>query len=204
MSSGKENRVFELIAGHPALDLVNTLDWRFRASGSEELLENYDDLLSFASQAELLSPKLVRKIARKVSTTAAEAALTTCRELREAAAEILYDLVEERAPQATAMKSVEALIANARQHQHLRFSAPRLHWSFPDSKRQADLPVWLLSLRVADLLVSEKMERVRACENDECRWLFLDTSKNHTRRWCDMKVCGNRMKARRYKAQHQI
>ncbi|HXY97447.1 MAG TPA: CGNR zinc finger domain-containing protein [Steroidobacteraceae bacterium] len=48
--------------------------------------------------------------------------------------------------------------------------------------------------------MSETLERVRACDADSCRWLFLDTSRNHTRRWCDMKVCGNRMKARRFQA----
>jgi predicted RNA-binding Zn ribbon-like protein len=44
------------------------------------------------------------------------------------------------------------------------------------------------------------MARVRTCGVDTCRWLFLDTSKNHTRRWCNMKVCGNRVKARRFQA----
>jgi predicted RNA-binding Zn ribbon-like protein len=44
---------------------------------------------------------------------------------------------------------------------------------------------------------------VRACGADTCRWLFLDTSRNHTRRWCDMKVCGNRMKARRFHERHE-
>jgi len=43
---------------------------------------------------------------------------------------------------------------------------------------------------------------VEGVRERECRWLFLDTSKNHTRRWCDMKVCGNRIKARRFKALH--
>ena len=52
-------------------------------------------------------------------------------------------------------------------------------------------------------MTSEAANRVRACGNPECRWLFLDTSKNHTRRWCDMKLCGNRMKARRFKAQRK-
>ena len=39
---------------------------------------------------------------------------------------------------------------------------------------------------------------VRICGADDCLWIFLDTSKNRTRRWCDMKQCGNRMKARRF------
>jgi predicted RNA-binding Zn ribbon-like protein len=48
------------------------------------------------------------------------------------------------------------------------------------------------------LLTSDKLSRVRQCQGENCTWLFLDTSKNHTRRWCEMKVCGNRVKARRH------
>ena len=40
--------------------------------------------------------------------------------------------------------------------------------------------------------------RVRICEAPDCEWLFYDTSKNRSRRWCDMRQCGNRMKARRH------
>jgi hypothetical protein len=53
---------------------------------------------------------------------------------------------------------------------------------------------------VADLLTSPDVARVRECDASNCAWLFLDRSKNRTRRWCDMKVCGNRDKARRYRA----
>ena len=63
--------------------------------------------------------------------------------------------------------------------------------------------MWLLAQSAAELLTSASMEQVRACDADTCRWLFLDTSRNHTRRWCDMKVCGNRMKARRFQARHE-
>ena len=55
---------FQLVAGHPALDLVNTLDWRFRKSGTEELLKTYDDLLRFTEQSKLLAPKQTRELRR--------------------------------------------------------------------------------------------------------------------------------------------
>ena len=67
-------------------------------------------------------------------------------------------------------------------------------------ERDPGLPLWVLAMSASDLLTSDAVDRVRECDNPECRWLFLDTSKNHTRRWCDMKLCGNRMKARRFKA----
>ena len=60
--------------------------------------------------------------------------------------------------------------------------------------------LWPIIRSSADLLVSDELELVKICDNDECRWLFLDTSRNHRRRWCDMKVCGNRAKVRRFRA----
>ncbi|WP_433983920.1 CGNR zinc finger domain-containing protein [Tunturiibacter empetritectus] len=59
-------------------------------------------------------------------------------------------------------------------------------------------PLWLIAQAAADLLLSQSTSQIRSCAAETCRWLFLDTSKNHTRRWCNMKICGNRMKARRF------
>jgi predicted RNA-binding Zn ribbon-like protein len=70
------------------------------------------------------------------------------------------------------------------------------------SQGDPDLPLWLLTQSATELLTSEAIHSIRDCADPSCRWLFLDTSKNHSRRWCDMKICGNRMKARRFKAQH--
>jgi predicted RNA-binding Zn ribbon-like protein len=50
-----------------------------------------------------------------------------------------------------------------------------------------------------ELLTSPDVDRLRSCAADTCEWLFLDTTKNRTRRWCDMKVCGNRAKVRRFR-----
>jgi predicted RNA-binding Zn ribbon-like protein len=61
----------------------------------------------------------------------------------------------------------------------------------------------MLAQAACDLMTSGMLDRLRACGSETCRWLFLDTSKNHTRRWCDMKICGNRMKARRFHARRQ-
>jgi len=192
-----------LNAGHPALDLVNTLDWRFRDQGPEELLASYDDLLALAAQAEILSPKQIRQIIRTSAQTAAAEALVSCRELREAAADIFYAAVEMRTPPASQIRIIERCFKQAREHQCMVWSGSRLAWEWPTCECSPDLPVWILAISTARLMLSDDMRLLRACEKPDCRWLFLDTSKNHTRRWCDMKICGNRMKARRFKAQHR-
>jgi predicted RNA-binding Zn ribbon-like protein len=67
--------------------------------------------------------------------------------------------------------------------------------------RNMDAPLWGVSRSAADLLTTDDdLRRVRECGGAECRWLFMDTSKNRTRQWCSMRSCGNREKARRHYA----
>jgi predicted RNA-binding Zn ribbon-like protein len=183
-----------LIAGHPALDLVNTLDWRFRKEGAEDSLQSYDDLLRFSEQSSILTVAQARKLRHASGTQV----LQRCIELREAIAEILYARLDGRSPSRASLMGLERSIQAARLQQQLRWKEERLEWRWRENG--AELPLWALSMSASDLMTSEGVQRVRACDNQECRWLFLDTSKNHTRRWCDMQICGNRMKARRFKA----
>ena len=182
---------FQLIAGHPALDLVNTLDWRFRAEGAEELLKSHDDVLEFAEQSRLPG---IRDAARPNART-----LKRCHKLREAIAEILYARVDGLNPSHASLKTFQQFIRGARLQQRLRWKHGRIELHLVG--HDADRVLWALALSASDLILSDAFDSVRACDNPECRWLFLDTSKNHSRRWCDMKICGNRMKARRFKAQ---
>ena len=201
ISEAVPHRIFQLVAAHPALDFINTLDWRFRESGPEEFIESYDDLVHFTEQSHLLTPAQAQQLLRTIAPRKAAKVLEESRELREAQAETVYSVLDGRPPAASQLKTLERHFQAARLQQRLHRKDSRLEWNFAEVAHAAELPLYLLALSAADLLTSEAMSRVRACDNLECRWLFLDTSKNHTKRWCDMKVCGNRMKARRFKAQ---
>ena len=202
MPSGLEDRTFELIAGDASLDFVNTLDWRFRESGTEELIGSYDELIGFCEQSGELTAKQARGLRREVSASAGEKVLRAARELREAAAEFFYSELEERKPSAATIVALERIFKDAHQQQRLRRGEMGVRWDWPEGEVAPELPVWTLALRAEALMTSERLQALRECGNPECRWLFMDTSKNHTRRWCDMKICGNRMKARRFKALH--
>jgi predicted RNA-binding Zn ribbon-like protein len=203
-SERTEIRTFELVGGHPALDLVNTLDWRFREEKLEELITDYRDLVRFAEQSGLMSNAQARRLIRNTSESKGAQVVGAVRELREAAAQVLYAALDDDDAPASAVAQLESCFKAARKSQRLHRAGARLAWELPLSASLPELPLWLLALSAAELMTSDEMERVRACGNLECRWLFLDSSKNHTRRWCDMKICGNRMKARRFKAQHRI
>jgi predicted RNA-binding Zn ribbon-like protein len=70
-----------------------------------------------------------------------------------------------------------------------------------DSRGEMAKLDWILNPLIrsaADLLVSDELKRVKKCGDPACGWLFLDTSRNNSRRWCDMSDCGNRAKACRF------
>lgn len=194
---------FQLIAGHPSLDFVNTLDWRFREEGPEELVGSYEDLLRFAEQSKMLSTKQVRQLLRATGHSAGMRVLKRSTELREAMAEVFYAQVEGLEPSDASLRMLEQSFKAARFNQKLSWKDSRVAWGWPEMESEAELPLWLLSLNTSELMTSEAIHKLRACDIPECRWLFLDTSKNHARRWCDMKICGNRMKARRFKARQK-
>lgn len=198
---------FDLCGGHPVLDFVNSLDDRFGGRGCTEGLQSYDHLLQFTRQTQLLDSAQIAQVARAVEPAAGIRALRGARVLREALAATFYAAIDRRPPPASDLETLARYFHVADRHRALRWRQGAsedsgLVWSWQREEADAELPVWVLALTARDLLLAPQMQRVRACEAETCRWLFLDTSKSHTRRWCKMKVCGNRVKARRYQARH--
>ncbi len=194
---------FQLIAGNPTLDFVNTLDSRFETFGPVELLRNYEDLLRFLRQSELLSPEQLKTLSRLARQHADDRVLQASIQLRETIAECLYSVLDGGTPKAASLSTLEEFYRSARAHQSPAWREGHLEWRWTESKPGLDLPLWVLTLNAWSLMRSPLMKSVRTCGNPTCRWLFLDTSKNHTRRWCDMKICGNRMKGRRFRSQQR-
>ena len=64
--------------------------------------------------------------------------------------------------------------------------------------------LWPVAHSAAGLLTADDLARVRECAAEHCTWLFVDHSKNRSRRWCDMQSCGNAAKVRRYRSRKQL
>jgi predicted RNA-binding Zn ribbon-like protein len=203
---------FQLFGAHAALDLVNTLDNRFVAEGPIECLGSYEDLLAFVQQSELLDGRRIAALTRQNRSSDGTKALRGARELREALAAVIYGALgaaRKAPPQAIMTLQRHFLAAN--EHQELVWqrqpadsdTRSRARWDWGRFEMSLELPVWVLAQSVVSLLTSSAMDHVHMCTSETCRWLFLDSSKNHSRRWCNMKICGNRMKVRRYQARHE-
>ncbi len=198
-----ESTRFQLVAGHPVLDFVNTLDWRFRPSGSEELLNHYADLLRFSQRSGLMTSSEVRKLAIG-DLARKKRILSSTKKLRESLASILYSITGGQAPQIDDVRTLSAFARTVREAEVLEWHDSRLRWKAKKDRTNAlDMPFRKLTSAALDLLTSEQINMLSACSNPECRWLFLDGSKNRGRRWCDMKLCGNRIKARRYRGRQR-
>jgi predicted RNA-binding Zn ribbon-like protein len=187
-----------LIAGIVCLDFVNTLD--DRSSGEpKELLPSYIDLVRFAEDAGVLSAGQVDQLftASMQRKEEGEEALKHARRMREAMFEVFWAIVQKKPVPHTALAVLNGYVQYAAQHVNLVPGKKHFEWKF-ESLPNFDAPLWAIARSASDLLASERLSYVRACASQTCEWFFLDESKNHRRRWCDMTKCGNRAKVRRF------
>jgi len=200
---------FEMIAGNVSLDFINTLD--DRPSGEpKELLKNYDDLATFGEETGILTPAQLDDLVAKarVMPDDAEKAARQARNLREALHGIFSAFMNKKAAPQQALDMLNASIHNAAMHSRLiqreTASGQRVcEWRLDDLTSTFNAMLWPIVRAAADLLSSSDLALVRACSSPTCQWFFLDTSKNHRRRWCDMKSCGNRAKVRKFYAKNK-
>jgi predicted RNA-binding Zn ribbon-like protein len=192
---------FDLIAGDPSLDFANTVSGdRFHAP--RENLNDYGDLLAFARQAGLVDAGCARTLAERAARDAAEAARVLARsiDLREAIFRIFWALGSRKKPAPADLALLNRELATALAHREivLRGGAYSFGWKECDD---LDQPLWAIAVAAGDLLADADRGPIRMCglsEDEECTWIFLDETKNRSRRWCSMKDCGNRAKARRH------
>jgi predicted RNA-binding Zn ribbon-like protein len=197
---------FELVAGNVCLDFINTLDDR-PSTQPKELLTNYYELARFGEDTGILTAEQLDFLFERVHlmTDEAEDALRRAKNLREALYAVFSALMNRQTVPVIAMHTLNAYIQDAALHSRLVQSEivqseGRLEWRFDDLTSTLDAMLWPISRAAADLLASSDLALVRACSSPTCQWFFLDTSKNHHRRWCSMQQCGNRAKVRKFYA----
>jgi|SRR5580704_891203 predicted RNA-binding Zn ribbon-like protein len=192
---------FELIGENVCLDFINTLDDRTSAQ-PKELLKNYYDLVRFGEDTGILTPEQLDYFFENahLMSDEAEGALRSARNLREAMYAIFSAVVNKQTAPQFEMGRLNANIHDAALHSRLVQGEGRLEWRFDDMAGSCKAMLWPIARAAGDLLASSDMALVRACSSPTCQWLFLDTSKNHHRRWCSMKQCGNRAKVRKFYA----
>jgi predicted RNA-binding Zn ribbon-like protein len=182
------------------LEFVNTLLWH-ASEHPEETLQSYVDLVTWARGVKLVSGHEARKLLRDAADRPAEASqvLKRATALREAIYRIFVALVHEKSPAEADLAELNNMLTKMTSGARIAKTARGFAWSWDVDEDALDSLMWPIALSAAELLISEECERVGQCADDlGCGWLFLDTSKNRSRRWCDINDCGNRAKQRRH------
>lgn len=198
-SSSQDWNQLQLIGGCLCLDFINTVD-RQADDYCDDYLNTYTDLVVWGQYAHILNDQEAKHLL-ELATQESELA----RQIHSES--ITFREVCYRAFSAVAVK-------NAATEQDLylfnEFLSRTLaclqvtpveqgfSWSWRESSDSLHLILWHVVRSAADLLTSNELHRVRICAAEDCNWIFLDTSRNRARRWCDMESCGNRAKAHRH------
>ena len=192
---------FDLSGGVLCLDFANTISWRAIAQQAADHLGSYDDLVAFAVQAKVLSSERAGELRVQTQRCSSEAenALQRAVAYRECLYRAFSALAQAKAVAPDDLTQINHLALEALTHRRLAPADGGYRWEWEwNGKTMFDNILWAIAQSAADLLTSSQLEVVRMCEAPDCAWLFLDQSRNRSRRWCDMKVCGNRQKARRH------
>lgn len=192
---------FDLTGGQLALDLANTVSRRGDPNRRRDHLESYRDAIAFARQAGAISAKQAAELLAYAEQHGNQArrSFQQVIKLREAVYDVFAAIAQGKSPAAEDLSVISDFAREALQHRCLARMNGGYRWEW-QVKEGALLGrmVWPMAQAAADLLTSDDIAIVRWCEAPDCEWLFLDHSRNRSRRWCDMTTCGNREKARRH------
>jgi predicted RNA-binding Zn ribbon-like protein len=190
-----------LVGGHPALDFTNTASWPPGAVRNDRLVD-YAALLAWSVRARLIDQAQAAALSARGLARPEEAirVLHRARELREAIHELFTAHATGAPVPRRALDQLNHHLAEALLHARIKEQGGAFDWTWEGAPGALDQMLWPVVRSTAELLISDDLARVRVCAGEHCGWLFIDTSKNRTRRWCSMSDCGNRAKVRRFRA----
>jgi len=183
------------------LDFSNTI------SGAREFeltdhLKDYGALVDWSQQAGVISQEEADSLRQeaKRQPEQAQAVFDRARALRESIYAIFSRLNMEELPEVADLETLNQELAKTLGRAQVTREAGEFTWDWRHDPVSLDMMLGPVARSAADLLTSSELPQVRECANDECNWLFVDRSRNHSRQWCDMSSCGNVAKVRRYRA----
>jgi predicted RNA-binding Zn ribbon-like protein len=203
LSHSVSSEPFKYIAGDPALDLVNTVDWTGRGL-EDDRLTDYDRLTRWGEGVGILSPGSAAHLRKRARTRPreAEAALRGALQTRWVLRRT-FEAIASGTPSGDVLAELNTLLAQAlprlqvgtAQRRPGRGGVLELGWREMGTK--LDSVLWPVLWSAASLLVSGEAGRIRICRGANCGWMYVDRSRNGLRRWCEMETCGTREKSRR-------
>ena len=185
-----------LIGGAVCLDFANT--------GSA--IKDYADLVAWIQRVNALDGARAAGLNSLAASDpgAAQHVFEEAISLREVIHRLFTMQATGDVPLEADLKMLSELVSAAARHRTLQRSDDGYFWDWDPGALHLSVPNWIVARSATDLLTSDLQSWTRQCASDDCDWLFVDTSRNRSRRWCDMAECGNRAKARRNYARKRL
>ena len=187
-------------SGHRALDFANTMDWHL-TEHAKDRLRSYEDFTDWAEHGRVINTAQKRALDAEALAhpRQAEKALEAVRRFRDALQRVFDTQALDAKADPADLELIKAHYAKAASRASVSVTGDEMALRWPEISRDLEYPLSELAWVSMSLLLSDKRKLVGQCADDRgCGFLFLDTSKNHSRRWCSMEGCGNRAKAKRH------
>jgi len=206
MSKIKTNK-WKFIGGRLCLDFVNTVGGRKKHEEKpfpeniviNDKLQNFNDLVAWGKDSGIFTEAEEKYFLNMYEKNEQEKFFKKAIELRESLFKIIYNLINKKEPEESAIQILNREYSAANANKKLVYAENKIERRFSKDPLNPDYLVWLIAESAVKLLSSDLLSRVKICSGDDCGWLFLDTSKNKSRQWCDMRDCGNLAKVRRFR-----
>lgn len=193
----------DIVGGNSALDLVNTVSgWNH---DPEDWVPDIASLLVWARMGGVLTEGEQNEAARraKYSPLAAERVLASVKELRFALWDLIDSLQHGKPAEPSGLSVINEWIRRLALSEQVIVRHNKIDFAINRDISVLELPGLRVTAAALSLLKGFPATRVKTCPGRDCGWKFVDKSKNRSRRWCDMGVCGNLAKTRRYRAQNR-
>jgi predicted RNA-binding Zn ribbon-like protein len=186
-----------LLGGELCLDFVNTVENR-GGDQPREFLHSYADLVAWSHHAGVLACEDAQHLSQEAASNPIEATdiLRHALFLRETLYQIFAAIVSEQPIDRKALTQLNAMLSQAFARLQILPQQGGFAWDWNDSGRSLERMLWPILRSAAEFLTRGQLDRLGQCPG--CGWFFVDKSRSRSRRWCDMRVCGNRAKARRH------
>ncbi len=186
--------------GPCCLEFTGTLDHRSGRTKPKDYLKSYFCIVTWAETEGFITDTEAQALSKRAEEYPlhAKAVLNRAVLLREAIYRIFSSIAENQEPDESALDMFNDELVFLMGKTGIVFTGAGFEWDWTNDDETLDRVLWPMIESASYLLISERLERVRKCAAEDCNSLFMDLTKNRSRRWCDMKGCGNRAKARKH------
>ena len=194
LDPGDYGGTYKLVGGRVCLDFVNTVSWPL-TNHPHDWFDRAANVIEWARAVDLINRTTAQFLARRIGSDprGAQRAVERMRRQRATVSRVLSPLAHGRTPVPGDVDALNRLLAGAARHRIVATTQLEWTWVRPVQLDEISRPV---ILDAANVLADSDHSRIGHCPS--CHWVFYDTTRNRSRRWCDMADCGSRDKALRY------